>query len=94
MNVVDSENIIIFTDCKPAIQIINRYLLKKNCQKTNPTVNRIIQLIQLKKSKFNASTTLKQCFSHLFENEKWNTESLQKLQKERIEIMKSEFNNF
>ena len=94
MNVVDSENIIIFTDCKPAIQIINRYLLKKNCQKTNPTVNRIIQLIQLKKSKFNASTTLKQCFSHLFENEKWNTESLQKLQKERIEMMKSEFNNF
>ena len=94
MNVADNKNIIIFTDCKPAIQIINRYLLKQNCQKTNPTVNRIVQLIQMKKSNFNASTTLKQCFSHLFENEKWNTESLQKLQNERIEIMKSEFDDF
>ena len=93
MNVVDTENIIIFTDSKPAIQIINRYLHKKNCQKTNPTVNRIIQWIQTKKEKFNTSVSLKQCFSHLLENEKWNTEKLKNLQQQRIEAMKSEYNS-
>ena len=93
MNVVDTENIIIFTDSKPAIQIINRYLHKKNCQKTNPTVNRIVQWIQTKKEKFNTSVSLKQCFSHLLENEKWNTEKLKNLQQQRIEAMKSEYNS-
>jgi ribonuclease HI len=91
MSVVDTENIIIFTDSKPAIQIINRYLNKKNCQKTNPTVNRIINWIQTKKEKFNTSVALKQCFSHLLENEKWHSEKLNKLQKQRIEAMKSEY---
>ena len=93
MNVVDTENIIIFTDSKPAIQIINRYLNKKNCQKTNPTVNRIVHWIQMKKEKFNTSVQLKQCFSHLLENEKWHTEKLQELQQQRIEAMKSEYNS-
>ena len=51
MNIIDTENIIIFTDSKPAIQIINRYLNKKNCQKTNPTVNRIVHWIQTEKRK-------------------------------------------
>ena len=93
LNIEDSCNIIIFTDCKAAIKIIEKYLYKLNCQKTNPTVNRIIELIQNKKLKYQAKVILKHCFSHLLENERWIiNDELEKLQQKRIEIMKNEFN--